>query len=275
MPYFASQHCRRIVKTRRLDVYLNAIKTLLAPFSTFSEGSLVNYRHPWRLRLLFHAGALIAYPIWLGLRQPGSLTPLSIPLHGNAIISGLHSFSANLTRRMVTCRRRPFRNTSMIKITIIACCWPFSTTWLAKSFALNPGAGIWIFCRHFPNLTYAIRNLNCKTTFAIYGIKSLKWRGTRTPIIVSMFSVVFANFTSLYIKTPSPPRLPSMPPPRIRTTFYPGHRRIRSANSPSITHTRPSLIPPSPFLVVVPLHNKPRKHMSSQNFQRKNLCRRL
>ncbi|KAI0274302.1 hypothetical protein BGY98DRAFT_994679 [Russula aff. rugulosa BPL654] len=209
---------------------------LMTPFPTFSEGSLVNYRYPWRLRILFQAGALIA-KIWLGLRQPGLLTPLSTPLHGSAIRIGLNSFSTNLTRRMtfkISCRRRPFRNTSIIMI--IACCWPFSTTWLAKSFALNPGAGIWTFCRHSPNLTYAIHNLNCKTNFALYGMISM------------------------------------------RTTFYPGHRRIRCATWPvmAITHTRPSLIPPSPFLVVVSLHNKPRKHMSSQNpEQRKNLCRRL
>ncbi|KAI0274307.1 hypothetical protein BGY98DRAFT_1099094 [Russula aff. rugulosa BPL654] len=77
-----------------------------------------------------------------------------------------------------------------------------------------------------------------------------------------MFSVGFANFTSLYIKTPTPPRLPSMPPPRIRTTFYPAivvsvlqHRQS--------SHTRRPSHQPIPGSSAAP--QQPRKHMSSQN----------
>src|SRR6266851_1234678 len=84
--------------------------------------------------------------------------------------------------------------------------------------------------------------LNYKTNFVPCGIKSFEKQGTwtRSIPITSIVSVRFAIFTSIYIKAPMPPRMPSMLPPRIGTTFYPGHRRIRCAKSPLITPTSPS-----------------------------------
>ncbi len=64
------------------------------------------------------------------------------------------------------------------------------------------------------------------------------------------FSVRFAKFTSHYITAPMLPRLTSMLPPGIGTPFYPTQRRIRCAPSTII-------VPPSPFLAIALLHNKP------------------
>ncbi|KAF8484498.1 hypothetical protein DFH94DRAFT_235293 [Russula ochroleuca] len=94
-----------------------------------------------------------------------------------------------------------------------------------------------------------------------------KKQGNEGLALLSGFSFRFAIFTSLCIKAPMLPQLPSPLPPPIPTTFCICYRRIDCATLPVIAQTRPLLffspnllIPPIPRLTTLPLafHNKSR-----------------
>ncbi|KAI0276763.1 hypothetical protein BGY98DRAFT_678570 [Russula aff. rugulosa BPL654] len=106
-----------LVKIRRLDVYLNAIKVIYGDedvndalfeilggeFGQLPASMEIAYTlKRWCAdREDLHHMVRIA-PTWFA-------DTLIRTLHGNAISLGLNSFRTNLTRRMVSCRRRPFR----------------------------------------------------------------------------------------------------------------------------------------------------------------------